>query len=134
MAAEESKPDCVIEDSIWIRATPERVFNALTVGAEIARWWPKDAEAQPELGGKLILTWFTDHKLKTAFSTFVPAKEVSYPFYTEKLSFSLRPENDGTELKIVHHCGHDAAIHIAQSWGFLKANLKSVIEHNIDLR
>jgi len=81
-----------------------------------------------------VLIWFTEHKLETAFGEFTPGRRVAYPFYSEWLSFALVEVNGGTDVNISHRCGADAAIHVAQSWGFLKANLKVWIEHGIDLR
>jgi uncharacterized protein YndB with AHSA1/START domain len=123
-----------IEDSIWINAAPARVFKALTDGQEISHWWPKAAESDPQPGGQLILTWFSGGKMKTKFETCTAGKEVTYPFYTEKLTFLIMEKNNGALVAIRHHCGSDAALHVAQSWGFLKANLKSWVEHGIDLR
>lgn len=123
-----------IEDETFIKAKPERVFKALTEGKEIAKWWPKAAESDPKAGGKLTLTWFNGSKCETKFETFEPGKEVSYKFYTEHLTFKLTEKGEGTAVKIVHRCGPEAAIHVAQCWGFLKANLKSVIEYGNDLR
>jgi uncharacterized protein YndB with AHSA1/START domain len=129
--AEACKP---IEDSITIKAAPERVFKALTDGDELGHWWPMSAVSDPRLGGKLKLTWFTDHSMDTAFDVFDPPRKVAYPFYIERVEFELTPENGKTRVLIRHHCTKESEIHVAQSWGFLKANLKTWIEHGIDLR
>ena len=42
----------------------------------------------------------TGAELETAFSEFVPGRKVSYPFYTEALSFELAEKNGGTQLDI----------------------------------
>jgi uncharacterized protein YndB with AHSA1/START domain len=127
-------PACEIKDSIRIRAASARVFRALTDGAELARWWPKAARSEARLGGRLVLSWFDGGEMSTAFSEWEPDRAVGYPFYDEHLRFELHERGEDTELVIAHRCGHDASIHIAQSWGFLKANLKSVIETGRDLR
>ena len=127
-------PTCEIRDSIWIQAPPARVFRALTEGAELAMWWPKAAHSEARSGGKLHMTWFDGGEMSTTFSEWTPNELVGYPFYSERLRFELRENKQGTDLAIVHQCGHEDSIHIAQSWGFLKANLKSVIESGRDLR
>ena len=125
---------CEIRDSIWIQAPPARVFRALTEGEELARWWPKTAQSEARSGGKLHMAWFDGGEMSTTFSEWTPNERVGYPFYSERLRFELCEKGQGTDLVIVHHCGHEDSIHIAQSWGFLKANLKSVIESGRDLR
>ena len=124
---------CIIEDSIWIKTTPARLFNALSVGSELAHWWPLAAESDPKPGGKIVLTWFNGSTMESRFETFIPEKEVAYPFYTEKLSFTLTPEKDGTKVAVRHQCDGDSAIHVSQCWGRLTAYLKCWIEHGIDL-
>jgi uncharacterized protein YndB with AHSA1/START domain len=121
-------------NSIWIAAPPARVFRALSEGDELGRWWPMAAEAEPRLHGKLVLVWFSGDRLETRFDTFTAGSELSYAFYTERLRFDLVEKNGGTDVAIDHRCGPDAAIHVAQAWGFLKANLKTWVEHGIDLR
>ncbi len=126
-----------IEESIWIRANPARVFHALADGGERAHWWPESAHSEFRLDGKLVLVWSPGNQLETRFDCFVPEREIGYAFYCERLRFALKDEVQeapGTTLDIQHLCGPDAVIHVAQCWGFLKAALKCWIEHGIDLR
>ena len=37
-------------------------------------------------------------------------------------------------LRILHECGTDDSIHVAQAWGFLKANPKACFEAGLDFR
>lgn len=125
---------CEIRDSIWIQAPPSRVFRALTEGGELASWWPKAAFSEAKPGGGLVLTWFDGGELATTIREWQENRAVGYPFYAEQLRFELREKGEGTTLDILHHCAPEASLHVAQSWGFLKANLKSVIETGYDLR
>ncbi len=70
-----------IKDHIWINAAPEKIFGAITEGAQLAKWWPKKSTSTPKKGGKLVLYWFGDGKLETAFETFEKNKKVAFPFY-----------------------------------------------------
>ncbi len=126
-------PPAPIEDSIWIKAPPARVFKALTDADELSHWWPKAAETEPKKDGKIVLTWFNDGKMSSTFETFVTDKEVSFPFYTEKVTFTLTEKNNGTTFSVRHQCGPDTALHIAAAWGHLTVFLKSWVEHGIDL-
>lgn len=130
----EDRNPVVVEEIRFIKAPAERVFTFLTVGSELAKWWPMAAESEPKAGGKLVLVWFGENKLTTKFDTFVEGQAVAFAFYTESVAFDLKAEDEGTEWKVVHRCSTESCIHVAQSWGFLAANLKSVIETGYDLR
>ena len=123
-----------IEDCTWIKARPARVFKALTDGKDLSRWWPKGAESDPRRGGKLVLTWFSGHRLSTNFSSFIRNREVAYPFYSESVRFRLSAKKGGTAVRVAHRCSTDACVHVAQSWGFLMGNLKCYLEYDGDLR
>jgi uncharacterized protein YndB with AHSA1/START domain len=125
---------CTIADDIWLALPPSRVFAALTRADDLARWWPMAAESEPRTGGALALTWFSGQTMRTSFETFEPGREVSFAFYSEHVAFSLAPETSGTRFRVTHRCGTDDAIHVAQSWGFLKASLKAFLEGGMDLR
>lgn len=129
-----SEPWCTVEDSIWIHAAPERVFAALVDAGELVRWWPMAAESDPKPGGRLVLTWFSGGTLTTTFETFAPGGEVAFAFHDEHVRLTLRTERDGSRVTVIHRCRTEGAVHVAGAWGFLKANLKSAIEHGIDLR
>ncbi len=123
-----------IEDSIVILAPPQQVFSALSDGGKLSQWWPKSAESEPRLGGRLALTWFTDGTMVTAFDRFVPGRALGFAFGPERIDFMLEAKGAGTIFTVRHACSAQSAIHVAQCWGFLKANLKSWIEHGRDLR
>ena len=126
--------ECAVEESVVIRVPRRRVFDALTVGEQLARWWPRSATPEVREGGKIRFTWFDGGALETAFSTLSPDAQVAYRFYDEDLSFHLKDHADGTHLTVTHRCSHKDSVHIAGSWGFLKANLKAFLEKGIDLR
>ena len=48
-----------IEKRVWIRATAEVVFRALTDSKELARWFCDRALSDPREGGELIAHWTT---------------------------------------------------------------------------
>lgn len=126
--------ECLVEESIVLRVSPDRVFEALTRGDQLARWWPREARTEVRQGGLLTMTWFDGGTMDTRFETVVPGQRVAYPFYGERLEFVLAPHAGGTSLTVKHHCSHADAVHIAGSWGFLKANLKAYLERGMDFR
>ena len=76
-----------------IKATPAKVYAALTEPAKMMRWWGPDAgptlsaEADVRPGGRLSV---------------VPERE-------SLVTLSLRPLNGGTELTLIHEQFHDEA-------------------------
>jgi uncharacterized protein YndB with AHSA1/START domain len=48
-----------IEKRVWIRATAEVVFKALTDSKELARWFCDRAASDPREGGELVAYWST---------------------------------------------------------------------------
>lgn len=126
--------DRVIEDDVWIACSPESAFEALTDAAELARWWPREAVSEPRAGGRLLFTWASGEILATRFDRFEPGRAVSFAFGPERVTLEVEPEGGGTRFRVRHECPAADAIHVAQAWGFLKANLKARIEANLDLR
>ena len=45
------------ETEIEIQASPEDVWKALTDPIELARWFPRQADVDPGVGGSLRLHW-----------------------------------------------------------------------------
>jgi len=125
-----------IRDTIWIAAPVPRVFLALTSGQELQQWWPKQAQTEPRLGGAIELHWFapSSQRMLSRFAIFEANVQLGYAFYSQHLHFRLGEQAAGTKLEIDHACEAAEALHVAQSWGFLKANLKAWMEHGIDLR
>ena len=68
-----------VDLKIWIRATPERVFKALTDAKELDRWFLANAATEPRLGGKFRISWSKrGDYIDSKFVAFVPGKKVSF--------------------------------------------------------
>lgn len=128
-----------VECSVVIDAPVERVFEALTVGEKLAAWWPRAAETEPKLGGKVVLWWTKDtsnpspsNRNETSFTTFDPPREVTYWGTT----FTLKPLGNRTLVTISdRECPDDnGIISVALTWGALRLNLKMYIELGLDMR
>lgn len=120
-----------------IAAAPKVVFEALTVAEKLSAWWPPAAETDPKLGGKVVLVWSTSNptganRSEATFTTFDPFREVTY----WNVTFTLEPFGAGTKVTITDtDCpADDGIISVAVAWGSLRLNLKSYIEHGIDMR
>jgi uncharacterized protein YndB with AHSA1/START domain len=50
-----------VEGRVEIRATPERVWRALTDAAELERWFPLEARVEPGPGGSIWMSWKNEY-------------------------------------------------------------------------
>lgn len=129
-----------IEDSILIKSYPEEIFSYLTDSIKLAKWWPKSAMSEPRKNGKLSFVWENNTILDTEFKHFFAPRRVSFPFGNEIVELTVSESKKDTIVSVIHSnivvqdSDLSLPIHIAQSWSFLLCNLKTVIEHGIDLR
>ena len=135
-------PEKTIHDTIWIQAEPARVFQALTSGDELIKWFPEiKAEIILKVGGDIYMEWSNGGILKSKVKTFVLNEEISYGFYggdKEPVTFKLVPEKNGTRLNLTHFIPSggnlDQYIDIASNWAHLLTGLKCWVEKNWDIR
>ncbi len=123
-----------VDCSVLIAAPPPVIFEAITIGEKLATWWPRAAETEPRPGGKVILFWKkTDlsNRAESTFKVYKPPYEVSYWGAT----FTLSDVNGKTKVRIVDdEVPAEGLASVAQAWGALRLNLKTVLEFGIDLR
>ncbi len=100
-----------IEKDLFINATPERVFQALTERAELERWFLTKAQVDLRPGGALRFEWaraggvsnigkflVLDPPYRLSYTWEEPAKEPT----PTTITFDLTAENDGTRLHLRH--------------------------------
>jgi uncharacterized protein YndB with AHSA1/START domain len=96
-----------IEKEIFIHATPERVFRALTEKAELERWFLTEATVDVRPGGALRFAWQND-VTTGVFREVDPPRRLVYGWEEANglgmttITFTLTPEGDGTRLHLVH--------------------------------
>lgn len=135
-------PAKTIEDSIWIKADPARVFQALIHENELLMWFPDEsAKIDPHVGGEVLFTWTGGGELRTTVLAFVPDKELTYGFYggeEEPVTYKLTAENGGTRVNLSHFIPAggdlDMFIGIASNWAHLLDGLKCWVEKGWDIR
>ena len=139
-----------IEITKQIAAPPERVFHALTDADELSRWWTTSADSDARTGGAFEYRFeFAEqpernHKYSGTYDDVVRNERVAYPWQSRlgdtKVSVTLRPSGDGTEVRLVHSgCGEGgewpAAVKMHEDgWGFFLENLKTYLERGEDRR
>jgi uncharacterized protein YndB with AHSA1/START domain len=102
-----------------MRATPQRVFAALTRPEMLVQWWgpdptpPRHAEADLRVGGRYRVQFTTldgrEHETYGVYREIVPDRRlaftfqwVAFPDRDTLVTIDLVPTADGTELTILH--------------------------------
>ena len=97
-----------IRKEVFIKATPERVFKALTQKEELERWFVQEAVVDLQPGGKIQTNWapgMGEHgKVQEVkpFELFSFSWEGQFSPSPTLLTFTLKLENDGTLLTLTH--------------------------------
>jgi uncharacterized protein YndB with AHSA1/START domain len=95
-----------IEKERFIKATPERVFMALTEKEELERWFMKTAQVDLHPGGAIRFEWGPDVFNFGKILVLEPSHRLSYTWEAISPSattviFELTAENDGTLLHLI---------------------------------
>jgi uncharacterized protein YndB with AHSA1/START domain len=96
-----------LEKELFIKATPERVFQALTEKEDLERWFVKKAEVDLRPGGAIRLEWAPDAVEIGKILVLEPPHRLSYTWEALEpspttITFELTAENDGTRLHLIH--------------------------------
>jgi uncharacterized protein YndB with AHSA1/START domain len=133
------------DQSYYFLASPEEVFNAIADPKVLVKWFLSNAKLVPKKGGDYAFDWIGGYHMTGKVKRFEPNIAVSYSWHdrlangemVETLaSFELAKKAKGTLLRLRHTGFHDPE-HFAECssrWGYYLTNLKSVLDHGIDLR
>ncbi len=98
-----------IEKELFLKAAPERVFQALTEKAELERWFVKQIEIDLRPGGAVSFDWDRAGGVFEVGKILVLEAPHRFSYTWEALSpaptpviFELTAENDGTRLHLTH--------------------------------
>jgi uncharacterized protein YndB with AHSA1/START domain len=96
-----------LEKELFINASPERVFRALTEPADLERWFVQKAEVDLRQGGAIRLEWAPDAVENGSILVLDPPHRLSYRWEALEpspttITFELTAENDGTRLRLFH--------------------------------
>jgi uncharacterized protein YndB with AHSA1/START domain len=89
-----------------VAAPPERVWSALTERDELARWLT-DITIEPRLGGRVVIDWGEAGSNTGTVLAWEPPRVLAYSWiwagvHDSVLRFDLRPDGDGTHLRLEH--------------------------------
>jgi len=138
-----------IQQTFYYAVPPERVYAALTEPAELVRWFADQAKVAAKKGGAYRLTWSTGYTMrgrvkraeagKALVVDWVDRFEGGKVFETEA-RFALAKRGRGTQLSVTHRGFKSGKKWVAlygavqSGWAYYLTNLRSVLEHGIDLR
>lgn len=150
-------PDVVVERTI--KASPERIYSALTQPSELERWFFTECSVSPApaaVGGAYKHTWRgakPEHSRFGRFLELIPGRKVVFEWRSEPgramdlsafgdtiVTITLTPEAQGTRVRLVHS-GWNAAPGAAEmrsghekGWTFYVENLERYLTGGRDLR
>lgn len=142
-----SKKARAVSHRYFIRASPERTFEAITNPTMLVTWLADRAELSPEKGGDYLLGW-TDGPTHTGkILEFEPGKHIAFAWQWPGVSLRgtvfrlvVEPKHDGSLLRVEHegfpNLDRWTDLYGGAEWGwaYFAMNLKSVLEHGHDLR
>ena len=135
---EKHMPD--IRHLIKIRATPERVYQAITTADGIRNWWTRDASLDDKIGGAGEFGFY-GHRFAITVSVaeLVPSAHVGLnnvsstrgSFDGTTIAFDLKPDGNDTMLLFAHRGFKNADDEYASAttrWGYYLLSLKRYLE------
>jgi uncharacterized protein YndB with AHSA1/START domain len=127
------------ENRIEIKASPEQIWDALTQGEQLTRWFATDAkDAKP--GGNFFVSWKEHGPIDSPITVFEPGKHLQIasempgmpvPFATD---FFIEAKGGVTLVRIVQSGfsvdakWDDEFDAMTQGWGFFARNLRFYLE------
>lgn len=124
-----------IELTFHLRSSPSEIFKALSDSKELVKWWPVKAFISPE-ERRFSLTFYNGFVMAGEISNFKEKKSISFSWVEGVATFELDRKGKGTLLKLLHD-GFETPEALARSsplWSYYLTNMKSVLDHGIDLR
>ena len=122
----------------FIKATPERIFRALTEKQELERWFVHEADLELKPGGKIRTEWAPGVGEHGKVKEVKPSQLFSFTWEAlsptpTTLAFALAKEKDGTALTLTHSGigegeGWEVYKNISKAWDAHLKDLASWIE------
>lgn len=130
-----------IYHNFFIKASAEKVFDAITIPKHLNNWWPLKSSGKPELNSEYNLN-FTDEynwygKVSEVIpnqSFFIKMTQSDKDWNPTTFGFVLEENETGTSVKFSHEGWQECNTEFKQSsfcWAMLLNGLKNYIEKGI---
>jgi uncharacterized protein YndB with AHSA1/START domain len=141
--------DAEIRHTTLVRASPERVYDALATGAGLDGWFTSGATVDPRPGGEIRFRWLewgpehvTDEDGGPVLEASRPERFVfqwypDNPSYPTTVEVDFEPVEGGTLVRLVERgyrdtpSGRRACLNCAAGWGEALTLLKFHVEHGL---
>ena len=127
-----------IRHLVFVKSTPEKIYEAITTQKGIASWWSVHNNAKPETENIYRISFGGDYYKEIKISVLVPNKKVvweildaSPEWLNTKVTFDISMGKDNAELRFNHSGWKDYTDMFAQCsyhWGIYLGNLKALAE------
>ena len=141
----------VIKQRYLYNAKLKRVFQALTVPHRLTQWLLKEAEVEFKRNGKIKMVWNDGNTLECKILKLELNKKLTLAWPTNGwagtpnantiVKFRFHPTEDEKTILELEHLGFGSGDAWAKyfgltysGWTYYLLNLKSVLEHGVDLR
>ncbi|MEZ4415483.1 MAG: SRPBCC domain-containing protein [Gemmatimonadota bacterium] len=127
-----------IEKTVELKASPARVWKALSDPAELTRWFPDRAELALEEGARGTLTWENHGTATMEVLEVEPLRRFVWRWsgndqrsideYSTRVEWTLTARADGGTTLHVRESGFDSEKHFQQNTGGWDAELAELTE------
>lgn len=130
-----------IYHDLVIKASLQKVFDAVSNPEHLNNWWTKECSGSPELGSEYNFHFYEKYNWFGKVITFQP----NHAFYIKMIKadedweqttfgFNLERTDNGTQVRFFHinwtECNHRFR-HSSFCWALLLKNLKNYVEKGI---
>ena len=130
-----------IYHNLFINASTEKVFDAISLPEHLNNWWSLKSSGEPELGAVYNLN-FTDQynwfgkvsECKSNESFFIKMTDSDTDWNPTTFGFTLEEKENGTYLRFSHtgwQKNNDHLKHSSFCWAMLLNGLKNYLEKGI---
>ena len=123
---------------VFIKSTPDKIYEAITTQQGIASWWSVNNNAKPEVGSIYRIFFSGDYFKDIKITELVPGKRVAWEildahpeWLKTKVTFDISMGKNSAELRFNHSGWREYTDMFAQCshhWGIYLQNLKTYTE------
>ena len=131
-------------EDVWLDASPERVWRALTDAEELERWFPLEARVEPGEGGEIYMSWGNEFAGSSRILAWEPPRRLATTWGErddeagggQVTEYRLEAEDGGTRLRVVTSgfpddpSWDDWIEGTRHGWRFELASLKEYLERH----
>lgn len=126
----------LIDKSIVVKATPAKLFKALTDAKELTKWLCDRAESDPRPGGH-VMNAHDEHEARGVYKRFIPKQEIAIEWekhehnldLIEDLTvYRLEKTAQGTRVRVVDFSLPDEFEALSQNWTQQLKQLKKLYQ------